>query len=82
MLELLEAFWTDVLLLQNEQPARHLPECAPHAERLASTLPQHDALRRVQAIAGMRGHLGMGGVNEPLALEHGILNAFGPAPAS
>lgn len=82
MLELLEAFWTDVLLLQNEQPARHLPECAPHAERLATELQQHDALRRVQAIAGMRGHLNMGGVNEPLALEHGILNAFAPAQST
>jgi len=79
MLELLEAFWTDVLLLQHEQPARHLPECAPHAERLANDLDHDDALRRVLSITDMRSHLSMGGVNEPLALEHGILNAFGPS---
>ncbi len=80
MLELLEAFWTDVLLLQHEQPARHLPECALHAGRLAADLHPEDAHRRVQAITAMRSQLGMSGVNEPLALEHGILNAFGPSP--
>lgn len=78
LLEVLESFWTDVLLLQNAQPARHLPICAENAARVCSQLTATEALNRVQAITKMREHLGMTGVNEPLALEHGILCAFAP----
>jgi DNA polymerase-3 subunit delta' len=78
LLEVLEAFWTDVLLVQNGQPARHLSVCAAEAARVAQQLSADAALNRVEAITKMRQHLGMTGVNEPLALEHGILSAFAP----
>jgi len=79
MLELLEAFWADVLLQQHGQPARHLEECQTHSSRLAVALSRDEILRKVEVVAAMRGQLGMSGVNEPLALEYGILNAFGPS---
>jgi DNA polymerase-3 subunit delta' len=82
LLEMLESFWTDVLLVQREQPARHLIECARHAATIAAALSPADALNRVQSITRLREHLGMSGVNEPLALEYGILEAFAPALAS
>jgi DNA polymerase-3 subunit delta' len=78
LLEVLEAFWTDVLLLQNNQPARHLPNCESQAKRLSGALSSEAALQRVQAVTRMREHLGTTGVNEALALEHGVLNAFAP----
>jgi DNA polymerase-3 subunit delta' len=78
LLEVLEAFWTDVLLLQNGQPSRHLPVCSEHAQAAASALSNNEAIARVQAITRMREHLGMTGVNEALALEHGILCGFAP----
>lgn len=82
LLETLEAFWTDVLLVQKDQPARHLPECAVHATAVAAALSPSTALCRVQAITRLREHVGMSGVNEPLALEYGILEAFAPASAA
>ncbi len=81
MMEVLEAFWADVLLTQNERPARHLPLCAEHATRLAGVLHPSDILSRVEALGKMRDQLGRSGVSEPLALEHGILCGFAPEPA-
>jgi DNA polymerase-3 subunit delta' len=81
MVEVLEAFWADVLLTQNERPARHLPSCAEHATRLAGVLHPSDILCRVEALGKMRDQLGRSGVSEPLALEHGILCGFAPEPA-
>lgn len=78
LLEVLEAFWTDVLLLQNHHPARHLPLCAEQAAQVCLQMTPDEALSRVQAITKMRDRLGMTGVNEALALEHGILCAFAP----
>jgi len=78
LLEVLEAFWTDVLLIQNNQPPRHLPACAEQSKGLSQTLSSKAGLERVQAVTRMREHLGMSGVNEALALEHGILSAFAP----
>ena len=78
LLEVLEAFWTDVLLLQNGQPSRHLSVCAEQAAHVSRQLSADAALSRVEAVTKMRQHLGMTGVNEPLALEHGILCAFAP----
>lgn len=78
LFETLEAFWTDVLLLQKEQSARHLPECASHATALAKSLSTGQALVRIQSITQMRENLGRSGVNEALALEYGILEAFAP----
>jgi DNA polymerase-3 subunit delta' len=78
LLEVFEAFWTDVLRLQNGQPSLHLPPCADYAAKASLQLSAAEALNRVQAITKMRGHLEMTGVNEPLALEHGILSAFAP----
>ena len=79
LLEVFEAFWTDVLLIQNKQTPRHLAVCAEHATNVASGLTVADTLSRAQQISHMRGLLGMSGVNEPLALEHGILEAFAPS---
>jgi DNA polymerase III subunit delta' len=81
MMEVLEAFWADVLLMQNERPARHLPTCADHAARLAAILHPADILSRVEALGKMRDQLGRSGVSEPLAIEHGILCGFAPEPA-
>ncbi len=78
LLEVLEAFWTDVLLCQHGHTARHLPECAEHAARVAHALGADESLARVQATTRMRDHLAMSGVNEALALEYGILCAFAP----
>jgi DNA polymerase-3 subunit delta' len=78
MVEVLEAFWADVLLRKNQRPARHLPSCVGHAERLASTLSPSDILRRVEALGKMRDQLGRSGVSEPLAIEHGVLCGFAP----
>jgi DNA polymerase-3 subunit delta' len=78
LLELLEAFWTDVLLQQNAQTARHLPESAEFSQTLAGSLSAAEALRRVQAITRLREHLSMSGVHEALALECGLLEAFAP----
>jgi DNA polymerase-3 subunit delta' len=81
MMEVLEAFWADVLLRQNQRPARHLPSCVEHAERLAATLQPSDILCRVEALGKMRDQLGRSGVSEPLALEHGVLCGFAPEAA-
>ena len=81
MVEVLEAFWADVLLTQNQRPARHLPLCAEHAVRMAEVLHPSDILSRVEALGKMRDQLGRSGVSEPLALEHGILCGFAPEPA-
>jgi DNA polymerase-3 subunit delta' len=81
MMEVLEAFWADVLLRQNQRPARYLPSCVEHAERLAATLLPSDILSRVEALGKMRDQLGRSGVSEPLALEHGILCGFAPEAA-
>jgi DNA polymerase-3 subunit delta' len=81
MVEVLEAFWADVLLTQNQRPARHLPLCAEHAARMAEVLHPSDILSRVEALGKMRDQLGRSGVSEPLALEHGILCGFAPEPA-
>ena len=78
VLEMLEAFWTDVLLIQQKQEARHLPECVQHAHANASTLPVDSVLRRIQSVTDLREHVQMSGVNEALALEHGILGGFAP----
>jgi hypothetical protein len=78
MVEVLEAFWADVLLRQSQRPARHLPSCIRHSERLASTLHPADILRRVEALGKMRDQLGRSGVSEPLAIEHGVLWGFAP----
>ncbi len=78
LLEVFEAFWTDVLLVQNGHAPRHLMASKEDSARAATALTGADALKRAQAIAHMRGLLGMGGVNESLALEHGILEAFAP----
>ena len=78
VLEMLEAFWTDVLLIQENQEARHLPECASHARSSASTLSVDSVLKRIQAVTQLREHVQMSGVNEALALEHGILGGFAP----
>jgi DNA polymerase-3 subunit delta' len=78
LLEALEAFWTDALLLQNGQPARHLPVCAEHSAQVSKQLSAAEVLNRVQSITRMRANLEMTGVNEPLALEHGILCGFAP----
>jgi DNA polymerase-3 subunit delta' len=82
MVEVLEAFWADVLLTQNQRPARHLPECAEHAARLAEALQPSDILSRVEALGRMRDQLGRSGVSEPLAIEHGILCGFAPETAA
>lgn len=79
VLEMLEAFWTDVLLIQQSQDARHLPECSIHAEFNASTLSMESVLNRIQSVTQLQEHVQMGGVNEALALEHGILGGFAPA---
>lgn len=81
LLELLEAFWTDVLLARKEQETRHLPECAEHSSKIASRISTAAAIQRVEAAAKMRSHLEMAGVNEALALEHGFLQAFAPQNA-
>lgn len=78
ILEMLEAFWTDVLLIQQSQPARHLPECAMHAESNAAALSIDSVLKRIQFVTQLREHAQMSGVNEALALEHGILGGFAP----
>ena len=78
VLEMLEAFWTDVLLIQQNQAARHLPECAMHAESNASALSINAVLKRIQSVTQLREHVQMSGVNEALALEYGILGGFAP----
>lgn len=78
LLETLEAFWTDVLLVQRDQPARHLPECEAHSTELARNLSPSDSLSRVRSVTQLREHLGTTGVNEALALEFGFLEAFAP----
>lgn len=78
ILELLEAFWTDVLLIQQNQTARHLPECAMYAESNASALSIESVLGRIQSVTQLREHVQMSGVNEALAIEHGILGGFAP----
>jgi len=78
MMEVFEAFWTDVLLCQNGGSPRHLPECGEHSRQIASHLDRDEAIRRVQAVTKLREHVGSTGVNEPLALEYGLLNGFAP----
>lgn len=78
LLEVLEAFWADVLLRQNGRPSQHLLVCAEQAAHVSQQLTADEALRRIEAVTKMRQHLGMSGVNEALALEHGILCAFAP----
>jgi len=78
LLEVFEMFWTDVLLVQNDHQPRHLPVCAAHSTQTAATLTVANALKRSHAITHMRSLLGMSGVNEALALEHGLLEAFAP----
>jgi DNA polymerase-3 subunit delta' len=80
MVEVLESFWADVLLVQNQRPARHLPLCAEHATKLAAALDSPDVLRRVEALGRMREQLGRSGVSEPLAIEYGMLCGFAPDP--
>jgi DNA polymerase-3 subunit delta' len=80
MVEVLESFWADTLLIQNQRPARHLPLCAEHAQQLAATLDSPDILRRIEALGRMREQLGRSGVSEPLAIEYGILCGFAPDP--
>ncbi|MEY5027379.1 MAG: hypothetical protein RLZZ244_2907 [Verrucomicrobiota bacterium] len=82
LLEILEAFWTDVLLLQSEQPARHLPECSAHGLLLAQTLSRPEILRRIEAVTRLREHLHFSGVNEALALEYALVEGFAPLQAS
>lgn len=79
VLDTLEAFWADVLLFQNQQPARHLQRCAQHTRVLAAELSPAAVLQRLEAVSTMRAHLDLSGISEPLALEHGILRAFAPA---
>jgi DNA polymerase-3 subunit delta' len=80
VLEMLEAFWTDVLLIQQKQEARHLPECGQFSHATASTLSVDSVLKRIQSVTDLREHVQMSGVNEALALEHGILGGFAPEP--
>jgi DNA polymerase-3 subunit delta' len=81
MMEVLESFWADVLLIQNQRTARHLPVCGDHARRLASLLHASDIFTRIEALATMRDQIGRSGVSEPLAIEHGVLCGFSPEPA-
>jgi DNA polymerase-3 subunit delta' len=78
MVEILEAFWADVLLRQNQRPARHLHSCVEHAERMAAALHPSDILSRLEALGKMRDQLGRSGVSEPLAIEYGVLCGFAP----
>jgi hypothetical protein len=41
-------------------------------------IDKDEAIKRVQAVTKMREHVGATGVNEPLALEYGLLNGFAP----
>ena len=78
MMEVLEAFWVDVLLSQNQRSARHLPLCSEHAQHQATLLHASDILGRIETLGKMRDQLGRTGVSEHLAIEHGILCGFAP----
>jgi DNA polymerase-3 subunit delta' len=80
LLEILEALWTDVLLSAHGLAVRHLPECASWIPALGAKISAPEILQRIEAIAKLREHLAMTGVNESLALEHGFLRAFAPSP--
>lgn len=81
LLELLEAFWADVLRIQQGLSGSHLPECAPAIETLAASLSPAQAHRRLGPISRMRDQLGRSGVSEALALECGLLESLFPEPA-
>ena len=78
LLELLEAFWADVLRFQNGLESRHLPECSASVERAAASLSETGAHRRLLSITQMRRWLGRSGVSEALALEYGLSESLSP----
>jgi hypothetical protein len=77
LLETLEQWWADVLRHQTGAGHLDLPELAEVTGKVAAELTQGEALRRAGALERLRELVGMTGVQEPLAIEVGFLNAFG-----
>lgn len=79
LLETLEQWWADVLRQQTGAGHLDLPELSEVTTKVARELPPAEALRRAGALERLRELLGTTGVQEPLAIEVGFLNAFGVA---
>ena len=76
LLEILDAWWADILRHQHGAPQLDLADAASDTAALAARLTPASCLRRASAVEALREHLGNPGVQEQLAIECAFLRAF------
>jgi DNA polymerase-3 subunit delta' len=77
LVDTLLQWWGDVLRQQSGFARLDLPACAPDTGQMATRLEIAEALRRTGSIEELRENLNRTGVQEQLAIEVGLLKAFG-----
>jgi DNA polymerase-3 subunit delta' len=76
MIDVLEAWWADVLRQQHSAAALGLAEAAADTAALAARLTAANCLQRIAAVETLREQLANPGVQEQLAVECSFLKAF------
>ena len=76
LLEILFAWWSDLLRTKIDFASRNLPELAKETAALASRFRSSEILNKIRRLEELRDHLARN-IQEPLAIEVAFLKVFG-----